>query len=267
MRTLIRQNYFCSALVVHIWFADECDAGSWKPGSFWITLLSIYNTYKGQVLELNVEEFWSIITQICQLPALKKRANEDCCLPAPNWENKASGKLQSCPLPLLQMEDRLHFPQPHQVLCTKPICQDFVHHGCVRDRLISQYKQRLTVNKIATCSEQLPAPCNGVSGYQATGTRLCCLSSSSGRCCLNVQWVSFKCSFLFACGQFRAAGSGGGVWGAQLIGLQFYLFRKEMVEMLWGFPSSSLGSRGSGKKINNKDDTVNILSLSCRFLS
>lgn len=47
-------------------------------------------------------------------------------------------------------------PQPHQVLCTKPICQDFVHYGCVRDRLISQYKQRLTVNKIATCSDLLP---------------------------------------------------------------------------------------------------------------
>lgn len=103
-----RINYFCSTLEVHIWFAAECGAEAWKPVSLWIILLSIYKTCEGQVLELNIEEILSIITQIWQLPA--KRINEDCCLPALSRENEALGKLQSCLLPLLQMEDRLYFP-------------------------------------------------------------------------------------------------------------------------------------------------------------
>lgn len=73
-------------------------------------------------------------------------------LQARSW-NKARGEPQSCPAPSLQIGRQIGFPQPHQVLCTKPICSGFVHFECVRDRLISQYKERLTVNKIATCTD------------------------------------------------------------------------------------------------------------------
>lgn len=71
--------------------------------------LSIY--YRGQVPVLNTEEFWSVITQLWQLPAFKKRANEGCCLPAPSLElNKAPGEPQSCPVPLLQIGRQTVFP-------------------------------------------------------------------------------------------------------------------------------------------------------------
>lgn len=44
MGALTRQNYFCWTLLAHIWFADECGAGAWKPVFTWIILLSICNT-------------------------------------------------------------------------------------------------------------------------------------------------------------------------------------------------------------------------------